>query len=140
CHGRREELAVIRAFSFVVLLLVGFVAPLSAQEARGVLALLPQDSVTEHVLTAGDTRIPYTATAGTFNLYNTSGERSAAVFYTAYVAKDAGPNRPVTFVFNGGPGAASAFLHLGLVGPRVVEFGDSGHDGAKARLVDNPNS
>ena len=33
------------------------------------------------------------------------------------------PNRPVTFVFNGGPGAASAFLHLGLVGPRVLDLG-----------------
>src|SRR3546814_7583856 len=31
--------------------------------------------------------------------------------------------RPLTFVFNGGPGAASAYLHLGLVGPRIVEFG-----------------
>lgn len=131
---------MIRVLSFVVALVVSFAVPVSAQEGRGVLALLPQDSVTEHVLTTGDKRIPYTATAGTFSLYNTSGERSAAVFYTAYVTKDAGPDRPVTFVFNGGPGAASAFLHLGLVGPQVVEFGDSGHDGAKARLVDNPNS
>jgi carboxypeptidase C (cathepsin A) len=41
-------------------------------------------------------------------------------------------------VFNGGPGAASAFLNLGLVGARVAEFGMAGHDGANVRLVDNP--
>ena len=48
--------------------------------------------------------------------------------------------RPVTFVFNGGPGAASAFLHLGLAGPRIVDFGPEGRDGAAARLVDNPDT
>jgi carboxypeptidase C (cathepsin A) len=46
----------------------------------------------------------------------------------------------VTFVFNGGPGAASAYLHLGLAGPRIVDFGPEGRDGAAARLVDNPNT
>ena len=54
-------------------------------------------------------------------------------------AKSANPAaRPVTFVFNGGPGAASAFLNLGLVGPRIAEFGMDGHDGANVHLVDNP--
>jgi carboxypeptidase C (cathepsin A) len=63
------------------------------------------------------------------------------VFYTAYVAKtgQAG-NRPLTFVFNGGPGAASTYLHLGLAGPRVVDFGPDGRDGAGARLIDNPDT
>ena len=69
-------------------------------------------------------KLAYTATAGTFSLFDQSGERSAAIFYTAYVAKRRQPrSRPVTFVFNGGPGAASAFLHLGLVGPRLAQFG-----------------
>ena len=53
-----------------------------------------------------------------------SGERTAAIFYTAYVTKGAdAAKRPLTFVFNGGPGAASAYLHLGLVGPRIIDFG-----------------
>jgi carboxypeptidase C (cathepsin A) len=43
-------------------------------------------------------------------------------------------------VFNGGPGAASAYLHLGLAGPRVARYGASGHDGAEAQLVDNPDT
>lgn len=110
------------------------------ENAGGLLRLLPADSVTEHTLTAGKTKISYTATAGTLPFYDQSGEQSAAIFYTAYVAKDAPPNRPVTFVFNGGPGAASAFLHLGLVGPRVLDLGPDSHDAARAELRDNPDT
>jgi carboxypeptidase C (cathepsin A) len=113
------------------------------QSGPGVLALLPGDSVTEHSLAlpgAGGT-LSYTATAGTFSLFDQSGARSAAVFYTAYVAKAADPaTRPITFVFNGGPGAASAFLNLGAVGPRLAVFGADGRDGSKVRLVDNPDT
>ncbi len=110
--------------------------------APGLLSLLPGDAVSEHgIALAGGGRLDYTATAGTFSLFDQSGERSAAVFYTAYVAKSADPApRPVTFVFNGGPGAASAFLNLGLVGPRLAQFGDHGRDGAQVRLVDNPDT
>lgn len=90
---------------------------------KGVLRLLPGDSVTEHSIDTEKGKLAYTATAGTLAFYDQSGEQSAAIFYTAYVAKNAPPNRPVTFAFNGGPGAASAFLHLGLVGPRILDFG-----------------
>jgi carboxypeptidase C (cathepsin A) len=62
------------------------------------------------------------------------------VFYTAYVLKNATPNRPLTFVFNGGPGAASAFLHLGLAGPRILDFGPGARDAAQAQLRDNPDT
>ncbi|MEZ2132786.1 carboxypeptidase [Sinorhizobium sp. CB9] len=110
------------------------------RSSDGVLGLLPADSVTDHVLNAKGRSIPYTATAGTFSLFGQDGERTAAVFYTAYAAKDSDANRPVTFIFNGGPGAASAFLHLGLVGPKIVDFGPNGRDGADAKLVDNPES
>jgi carboxypeptidase C (cathepsin A) len=111
-----------------------------ASRQPGVLSLLPADSTTSHTLTIGNRALDYTATAGTIGLRDLSGEQTAAVFYTAYVAKGGTPARPVTFVFNGGPGAASAFLHLGLVGPRILDFGPSGRDGANARLIDNPQS
>jgi len=106
----------------------------------GVLALLPADAVTQHSIATSGGKIDYTATAGTFSLFDQSGEHSAAVFYTAFVAKAAAADRPVTFVFNGGPGAASAFLNLGLVGPRIAEFGDGGRDGSSVRLIDNPDT
>lgn len=106
----------------------------------GVLKLLPTDSVTEHALTIGGRKLAYTATAGTLDLFGQDGAQTGAIFYTAYVARDSGANRPLTFAFNGGPGAASAFLHLGLVGPKVLDFGTDGRDGANAKLVDNPQS
>jgi carboxypeptidase C (cathepsin A) len=107
---------------------------------KGVLRLLPADAVSDHEIAAGGAKLTYTATAGTLAFYDQSGEQSAAVFYTAYVAKNAAPNRPLTFVFNGGPGAASAFLHLGLVGPRVLDLGPQSHDAARAELHDNPDT
>jgi carboxypeptidase C (cathepsin A) len=113
------------------------------QNGPGILSLLPADSVTEHTIDLPTGKLDYTATAGTFSLFDQSGDRAAAVFYTAFVAKGtnpANPARPITFVFNGGPGAASAFLNLGLVGPRIAEFGMNGRDGANVRLIDNPDT
>ena len=112
---------------------------------KGVLRLLPADAVSEHSIETARGKLAYTATAGTLPFYDQSGEQSAAVFYTAYVAKvpkDLGSstNRPLTFVFNGGPGAASAFLHLGLVGPRILDLGPDGRDAATAQLRDNPDT
>ncbi len=103
------------------------------------LRLLPPDAVTEHSVELPAGTLAYTATAGTLSLFDQTGERSAAIFYTAYVAKDAETgNRPVTFAFNGGPGAASAFLTLGLVGPRIAELMDN--DPSATRLRDNPQT
>jgi carboxypeptidase C (cathepsin A) len=110
------------------------------EPSKGVLRLLPADAVTEHSINTPHGKLAYTATAGTLPFYDQSGEQSAAVFYTAYVAKGSGKNRPLTFVFNGGPGAASAFLHLGLVGPRILDLGPDGRDAATAQLRDNPDT
>ncbi len=110
-------------------------------DAPGVLKLLPPDATSEKKIVIGSQTLAYTATAGTLPLYNQNGSRIASVFYTAYVAKSAsGTRRPITFAFNGGPGAASAYLHLGLVGPRIADFGPEGRDGATAKLRDNPDT
>lgn len=108
--------------------------------SKGILRLLPADSVTQHSIDTRQGKLAYTAIAGTLPFYDQSGEQSAAVFYTSYVAKNAAPNRPLTFAFNGGPGAASAFLNLGLVGPRVLKFGPDNHDPTQATLHDNPDT
>ena len=117
-------------------------APAQTTESLGVLRLLPANSVTEKTIALADKRtLAYTATAGTLALHDQAGEKIGAVFYTAYVAKSADrATRPVTFAFNGGPGAASAYLHLGLAGPRIVEFGPQGNNGAAAKLIDNPDT
>jgi len=107
---------------------------------NGVLSLLPPDSVTDHTLDVGQRKLAYTATAGTFTLFDLHGEPQAAIAYNAYVLKGGNSSdRPVTFVFNGGPGAASAYLHLGLVGPEVVDFGPR-NEGSTAKLHDNPDT
>ncbi|MDG2523041.1 hypothetical protein P7B02_16010 [Caulobacter segnis] len=81
----------------------------------------PQRFVTKHRTTIRGRKIDYTATAGEIYLTTLSGEPTASIFSFAYV-KD-GPrdlNRPVMFVFNGGPGSSSLWLHMGVVGPRRV--------------------
>jgi carboxypeptidase C (cathepsin A) len=106
---------------------------------ESVLRLLPADSATEHTVDIPGGKLAYTATAGTLSLFDQSGERSAAIYYTSYMARGAdAPGRPITFGFNGGPGAASAYLTLGLVGPRVAEL--AGNDASAARLNDNPHT
>jgi carboxypeptidase C (cathepsin A) len=142
------NLSIIMRLALAILI-AGAIGSATAQEqpgrgeqrdAKGVLRLLPADSVTEHSIDTPSGKLAYTATAGTLAFFDQSGDQSASVFYTAYVAKNAPLNRPLTFVFNGGPGAASAFLHLGQVGPRVLDFGPDANDAARASLRDNPDT
>lgn len=117
----------------------------SAQQASGgIFGLIPADSTTDHLFKSASGDLPYSATAGTLDLFGTDGKRTAKIFYTAYVAEarngDRQPSRPLTFAFNGGPGAASVYLHLGLVGPKILEFGAEGDDGTTPELKDNPES
>ncbi len=108
--------------------------------SSGVFGLIPSDSSTEHVLEMPSRNLPYRATAGTLDLFGQDGTRTAKVFYTAYVAESASADRPLTFAFNGGPGAASAYLHLGLMGPRILDFGVTGDSGTRPQLKNNPES
>ena len=64
--------------------------------------------------------VSYTATAK-WTVLRKKEKPSAEIFSAAYVANTTDLDRPVTFVFNGGPGASSAFLHDGAVGPRRVQ-------------------
>ncbi|MBB2200645.1 S10 family peptidase [Gluconacetobacter tumulisoli] len=109
---------------------------------KGQAALLPADSITRHRFTVGGQTIAYTAHAGTLTLRTGDGKPGAKVFYVAYTQDGANPQaRPVSFFFNGGPGAGSAYLNLGAAGPRVLQFPrDTPTDGAAAHLADNPDS
>jgi carboxypeptidase C (cathepsin A) len=117
--------------------------PNAPNESRGpgLLHLLPNDAVSEHTINLEQGQLTYGATVGTLPLFDPNGERKAAIFYTAFVMKGAkASERPLTFVFNGGPGAASAFLNLGLVGPKLINFGPNHRTGAAASLRDNAES
>jgi carboxypeptidase C (cathepsin A) len=111
-----------------------------AQTGTGIFSLFPADVTTEHVFRDGSADLNYAATAGTIDLIGQDAQRTAKIFYTAYVAKEHTSGRPLTFIFNGGPGAASAYLHLGLIGPRIVDFSQPDEGGRMPRLVDNPES
>ena len=78
-------------------------------------------SVTRHVFTAKDGAFQYTATTGLQRIKDDGGKDIADIYFVAYTRDDADPlRRPVTFFFNGGPGAASVWLHMGAAGPRRV--------------------
>ena len=65
--------------------------------------------------------LTYTATPGHLTIRNDKGEPTASMFYTAYTVPSAGRARPVTFVFNGGPGSSTMWLHMGSFGPMKVD-------------------
>jgi carboxypeptidase C (cathepsin A) len=70
------------------------------------------------------------------------GEPEVEIFHTAYLREDADAGeRPITFVFNGGPGAASVYLHMGALGPKKIAFTEDGDlPPPPVRLEDNPDS
>lgn len=114
--------------------------------ARAPSAALPApreaSTVTEHVMSLHGRRFDYRATAGNLLLRDDKGEPEASMFYVAYTHKaEHGAPRPVTFLFNGGPGAASVFLLMGSVGPkRVHTSSPTATPPAPYQLADNPDT
>ena len=104
------------------------------------LAPVEKKAVTAHSILLGGQRLAYTATAGTIVIRDDAGKATASIFSVSYVKDGVSDpsSRPVTFCFNGGPGAASLWVHLGAFGPRRVENDDEGLTYATpAHLVDN---
>jgi carboxypeptidase C (cathepsin A) len=99
-------------------------------------------SVTHHTVAVGGQTIVYTATAGTITIKDKKGAPLVHVFYIAYTKDGADPvHRPVTFLYNGGPGCASVPVDLGAFGPRRVVLPDAGaNDGPPYKLVNNDYS
>ena len=104
---------------------------------------VPADSVTHHTVKLAGEEIAYTATAGTLPLRDEKGEKQADIFYVAF-QRDGVSNpaqRPITYAFNGGPGAGAAYLDIGALGPRALDFGAAGKpDPAVDHVVDNPDT
>ena len=130
----------------------------------------PPDSSTDHSVTVGGKAIAYTAVAGTITVGGTDtfdamlgldgkvladsgmnpldvtkpedAPATARMFYTAYFAKGSAPGtRPVMFLYNGGPGSATMWLHMGSFGPRRVVTPDTEHQtAAPYTMVDNQYS
>ena len=103
---------------------------------------LPAHVETHHTIQLGQKSLDYRAIAETIQLTSAKGEKTASVFTIAYIADPKpGQTRPVAFFFNGGPGAASVFLHLGAVGPRIMAPVPAGTvPNPPVQIIDNPST
>ena len=109
---------------------------------------LPPDASVAQAVTVGGKMLHYRATVGVIPVYdrpdpNKPEIKTGEVVVTSYTL-DGVPdeaNRPVTFAFNGGPGASSVYLNFGAIGPKHIEFGEQGDSPSDpARLTDNPGT
>ncbi len=108
-------------------------------------AKIPHDikSVTKGSVTVEGKRIDYTATAGTIILRDDQDRPTGSMFYVAYVkdGEKGQANRPVTFLYNGGPGSSTLWLHMGAFGPQRIVTADHTHTlPAPYQLVNNDYS
>ncbi|HEX6964692.1 MAG TPA: hypothetical protein VF166_02760, partial [Gemmatimonadaceae bacterium] len=118
--------------------------PAAGQSARTSEGAEPTDSVvvTHHSARIGGQTINYTATTGRYVVRDDAGKPKASFFFVAYTkdgVSDTG-TRPVTFVYNGGPGSASLFTHMGMGPKRVVLTADGHGMPAPYRVTDNEDS
>lgn len=103
---------------------------------------LPASVATAHEIAIGNTALAFEAVAGAITLTSPDGREEADFAFTAYIAQTEDPAaRPVTFAVNGGPGAASAYLHLGVLGPwRLPMDGGTISPSQSIALEENPET
>jgi carboxypeptidase C (cathepsin A) len=119
--------------------------PAAARAAEGPATPIPPEtnSVTDHELSLDGKTIHYSATAGTLLIDGDDAKPYATVFYVAYTLVGVSDlrTRPVTFLYNGGPGSASMWLHMGSVGPvRVVTASPEATGSAPYQVTPNQYS
>src|SRR5437867_2288313 len=146
-------------FYTIILLATVFAAPLPAVQrpaaavatsdrdttAKAAPTPIPNEtsSATDHTIRIGGQLIPYRATAATMLLKNEKDEAIGALYYTAYTRTDAKDpsQRAISFIYNGGPGSASAWLHMGAFGPRRIVTTDAAFTPPPPyQVVDNQSS
>ena len=98
--------------------------------------------ITHHQIMLNGKTLPYTATAGRLPIKRGDGKTEAEMFFVAYTLDgQEAAKRPLTFAFNGGPGSASVWLHMGALGPKRVVLQPNGFmPAAPYRLEDNPDT
>ena len=132
------KLSIKGMFAWLIVGLL-FQTPLSAQD----LMLMPDTTVsTESSVTINGEDVPYTATAGTQPVWNDEGVIDASLFYVYYERSDVDDKtiRPLVFSFNGGPGSASVWMHIGYTGPRFLNIDDEGYPVQPYGVIENNHS
>ena len=108
-----------------------FSLPAQAQDAGSPPAELERWE-SRHAIEVGGETVEYDAVVGGIVLTDDEGEAAAELYYTAYFRTNGAPSagRPLVFAYNGGPGSASFWLHMGIMGPRRVVTPEVGPQGA----------
>ena len=118
--------------------------PVDRDQRRHEVATDAEDRIatTSHVLRAGGKELRYSASTGTLPIRTDDGRVAARMFFVSYTRDgQAVGTRPVSFLFNGGPGSASIWLHMGSFGPIRVQMAEEGFQPAPPyTLVDNEYS
>lgn len=131
--------ALLLSSALTAALLAGGVTDTAAQDVR-----LPVDTavVSNHVVTIKGVRVPYRATVGTQPVFDDAGKPIASLLYTLYERTDVQDRRmrPLTISFNGGPGSASLWMHIGYTGPKQLVIDDEGYPVQPYGVRDNPHS
>jgi carboxypeptidase C (cathepsin A) len=145
-----RKLPLAAALSALLLSSVALAAPdkkddKSKPEKPDAMLVQPQSSASEGSVSVEGHKIDYKAVAGTLVLHGSGDkedEPQVSMFYVAYMKKGVAPGkRPITFIYNGGPGSATVWLHMGAFGPkRVVTSDDSHTPAAPYGLVNNDYS
>ena len=93
---------------------------------------------TSHEIELSEGKLYYTAITGALPQYNDEGNKCGELFFTAYLQDEHDPNRPVTFIFNGGPGGSALSMHIAGFGPRRLLYPEEGQRSLPPyQLVDN---
>lgn len=136
--NRAGATKALLATACAALIWMGVAASASAADAP------PQRFVAEHRAVIGGHSIRYQSVVEEVQISAPDGKKGASIFTFTYLRTDAPKNadRPVLFVFNGGPGSASLWLHMGLVGPKRVDLDNIAKPKTipPFRLLDNPDS
>ncbi len=130
----------------ILYLLLLFSVSTIAQEKKETPEAIPEAKsfVTNHQISNGGKVIKYQAIASETYMKNESNEYVASIWSVAYIKEEESDltRRPITFVFNGGPGSSSVWLHMGMLGPKLVKVDSEAKedDGAAPyNLEDNTN-
>ncbi|MDZ7805729.1 MAG: carboxypeptidase [Gracilimonas sp.] len=138
--NKKYLLAVATAFIFTLFSVTGTFA--QEEESNKRTPKIDWSNTTEHEVQIKGNKVPYTTTVGNLPVYSEDGKITASLFYTYYQRSDVSDKtrRPLVISFNGGPGSASVWMHIGYTGPKQLKIDDEGFPTQPYGVEDNPHS
>lgn len=119
-----------------------FMSPVAGQDDNHRTSKIDWKKTSKHQTTIKGDKVPYLATVGNQPVWDDSGKPVASLFYTFYERTDVEDKtrRPLVFSFNGGPGSASVWMHIGYTGPKILNIDEEGFPVQPYGVSDNPHS